>query len=94
MTKMIAMAVAWMNKEDWPRWLAIDPEFQPDYDHWLKRMQAAIKQVEAKGTIVEKVIIDPEEFFEWCRINRCRVDSKGRSVYAAQTLAKRHNAGH
>jgi hypothetical protein len=94
MAKMIAMAVAWMNKQDWPRWLAIDPEFQPDYDHWLKRTEAAVKEIEATGAFVEKVIIDPDEFVEWCRINGRKVNSRGRSAYAALTLAKRHSARH
>ncbi|MES2194516.1 MAG: hypothetical protein V4517_08870 [Pseudomonadota bacterium] len=94
MPKMIGVAVAWMRKEDWPRWLAIDPDFQPDYEHWLKRMETAVKGLEQQGSLCEKVIIDPEEFVEWCRVNRCKVDSKGRSTYAAQILAKRYDASH
>jgi hypothetical protein len=94
MPKMIGMAVAWMHKEDWPRWLAIDPDFQPDYSHWLKRMEATVKQFEDKGTLVEKVIIDPDEFVEWCRVNGCKVSSQARATYASLTLAKRHSASH
>jgi hypothetical protein len=95
MPKMVAMAVAWLRKEDWPRWLAIDPDFQPDYNHWLTRMEAAVKSLEGQGTLVEKVIVDPDEFVEWCKLNNGRkVDSKGRGAYAAQTLAKRHGASH
>ena len=94
MPKMVGMAVAWMRKEDWPRWLAIDPDFQPDYNHWLKRMEATVKQFEDKGTLLEKVIINPDEFVEWCDVNGYKVGSKARSTYAAQTLAERHSASH
>jgi len=34
------VAIAWLRKEDWPRWLELDPDFQPDYEHWLKRMDS------------------------------------------------------
>jgi hypothetical protein len=54
MPKMVAMAVAWLRKEDWPCWLAVDHEFQPDYAHWLKRVEAAIKRLEGQGTLVER----------------------------------------
>jgi hypothetical protein len=61
MPKVMGVAVAWMRKEDWPRWLAIDSQFQPDYEHWLKRMEAAVKQYQEKGILIEKVMVDPEE---------------------------------
>ncbi|MCK1693678.1 hypothetical protein [Bradyrhizobium sp. 144] len=94
MPKMIGVAVAWMRKEDWPRWLAIDPNFQPDYDHWLKRMNAAVQRLEAEGKLCEKVEIDPDEFLDWCRLNGCKVEPNSRATYAAQILAKRHDARH
>jgi hypothetical protein len=90
----IGMAVAWFHKEDWPRWLAIDPNFQPDYDHWLKRTETAIAELQKSGTLAEKIVIDPDEFLEWSRCNGGKIDSQARSFYAAQTLAKRHSAGH
>lgn len=91
---LIAMAVAWMRKEDWPRWLSIDSDFQPDYDHWLKRMEKAMAEIQERGTLVEKVIVDPDEFLEWSRANGGEVDTKARARYAAITLSKRHSAAH
>jgi hypothetical protein len=43
---LMALAVTWFRKEDWPRWLAIDPDFQPDYDHWLERSEAQLKALD------------------------------------------------
>lgn len=94
MPKMIGVAVAWMRKEDWPQWLAIDPDFQPDYDHWLSRMNAAVQRLEAEGKLCEKIEIGPDEFLAWCRVNGCKVESKSRSKYAAEILAKRYDARH
>ena len=83
---LIGMAVAWFRKEDWPRWLTIDPNFQPDYDHWLKRTETAIAELQKSGTLTEKVVIDPDEFLEWSRCNRGKVDSQSRATY---TLAEK-----
>jgi hypothetical protein len=63
--KVKRMAVAWMRKEDWPRWLEIDPQFQPDYDHWLRRMEAAYADLLAKGVNAVKVEVLPEKFLAW-----------------------------
>lgn len=94
MPKMLGIAVAWMRKEDWPRWLALDPDFQPDYEHWLKRMTDAVARLEAEGKLCETVEVLPDEFLAWCRASGCDVNSQNRSVYAAQILAKRHEARH
>ena len=50
------LATTWYRKKDWPRWLELDPEFQPDYDHWLKRMEGQIAALEKQGVLVEKVV--------------------------------------
>jgi hypothetical protein len=88
------VAIAWLRKEDWPRWLAIDPEFQPDYNHWLKRMEATVKQLEQRGGLAEKIDIGIDEFLEWSRANGGKVDTKARAAYAAMVLAMRHEARH
>jgi hypothetical protein len=59
------LALGWYREEDWPRWCAIDPDFQPDYNHWLRRAEAALIQAEQAGRPFHKVIIDPDEFIEW-----------------------------
>ncbi len=33
-------AVSWFRESAFPRWRQIDPAFQPDYQHWLARMEA------------------------------------------------------
>jgi hypothetical protein len=91
---IMGIAVAWLRKEDWPRWLAADPNFQPDYNHWLKRMEAACLQLEQRGSHFEKIDVGFDEFMEWCRINGSKVDPQARSAYAAMIMAQRHESGH
>jgi len=89
------VALAWMRKEDWPRWLAIDPDFQPDYEKWLRKVEAGIQRLEAEGRKVEKVLLDPDEFIAWSReFAGGRADSQARSQYAALRLMGRTRGGH
>jgi hypothetical protein len=90
----MGVAVAWLRKEDWSRWLAVDSQFQPDYNHWLKRIEAAVKQLEQRGGLAEKVDVGIDEFLEWSRANGGKVDSNARAAFAAMTLAMRHEGRH
>ena len=83
------LAVAWLREEDWPRWLSIDSDFQPDYQHWLRRIEAALKEQETRGHRVVKVTIDPDEFLKWSRINGGKVNSQARAGFAAYILARK-----
>lgn len=87
------MALAWMRKEDWPRWLEIDPEFQPDYAHWLARMNAASAQLTAQGVPVMKVIVDPDEFLAWSRENGQGIGSTDRASFAVFKMTEADRKG-
>ena len=85
--KMRAMAVASLREADWPRWRSIDPDFQPDYDHWLRRIESAIREFEAQGVRVVKVDVDVDEFLIWATVsNGGRVDSQTRAAFAVTTF--------
>ena len=85
------LAVTWFRKEDWPRWLAIDPEFQPDYDHWLKRSEQAMVDHADPRHVLEKVMVDPDEFLEWSRVNAGgEVGQHARAEYVAMALMEKH----
>ena len=81
--KLQLRAIAWLNEKDWPRWLSIDSDFQPDYQHWLRRMNAAFAHYQSLGNRVEKVIVNVDEFLEWSGANGGKVDSNARAAFAA-----------
>lgn len=81
--KLQGMAVAWFRQEDWPRWCAMDPGFQPDYEHWRERIEEAFARYQAEGVPVVKVTLDPDEFLEWSRGNNAGVGTKARATFAA-----------
>lgn len=82
------VAIAWLRKEDWPRWQAIDPNLPP-YDRWHSKISTAIELAERAGADTEKVTIDPDEFVSWCKANNCSVTRENRAAYATQQLAIR-----
>ena len=88
-SNMKGLAVAWFRKEDWPRWCSIDHDFQPDYDHWLRRSEKAFKHYESLGKRVVKVVIDPDEFLEWSHANGGKIDSNARAAYAGIKLMRK-----
>ncbi|OFZ85785.1 MAG: hypothetical protein A2V78_02470 [Betaproteobacteria bacterium RBG_16_64_18] len=81
--KMQGVGVAWFKREDWPRWLAMDANFQPDYQHWLRRMEAVFTRYQAAGVPVVKVTLDPDEFIAWSRATGAGVGTDARAGYAA-----------
>lgn len=80
---MQGVGVAWFRREDWPRWLAMDAQFQPDYAHWLRRMTAVFADLQAKGVPVVKVVLDPDEFLEWSNATGRGVGTDARAGFAA-----------
>ena len=86
--KKARIAVAWLLKEDWPRWQAIDSELPP-YDRWLEKINQGVARAEAAGATAEKVTVDPDVFSEWCTSQGKAIDRNTRSEYAARQLMKR-----
>jgi len=83
---MMKVAVAWLRKEDWPRWQEIDPELLP-YDRWLSKINQAIAAAERTGVVAEKVVVEPDAFVQWCDAHGKAISS--RAEYAAEELFRR-----
>ena len=88
------MAVTWFRKEDWPRWLAIDPDFDPSYENWLKKSERAMVDHSDPRYVLEKVMVDPDDFLEWSRVNGGKTDTHARAAFAGIVLAEKHKTTH
>ena len=90
-----ALAVTWFRREDWPRWLAIDPEFDPDFDNWLRKSERAMVEHRDPRYVLEKVMLDPHDFLEWSRVNAGgNVGQHARAAYAGIVLGEKHKTTH
>ena len=85
-TKMRGLGISWFRKEDWPRWLEIDSQFQPDYQHWLRRNEAAFAKYQAAGVPIIKVLVDPDEFLAWSKLTGKGVDTVARSAFVSMKV--------
>jgi hypothetical protein len=77
------IAVAWMRESEWPRWLILDSDFQPDYAHWLRRMESVFSELQAKDVNVVKADVGIDDFMAWSKAHcNGRVDTDARATYA------------
>jgi len=81
--KMQGLGVAWFREDDFPRWRSIDPNFQPDHQHWLQRMEEVFTRYQAASLPVIRVIIEPNQFLEWSRANDAGVGTEARAAFVA-----------
>jgi len=84
------VAVAWLRKEDWPRWRLIDPELPP-HAEWHSKTEGVMKMLTSRGQAFEKIAIDPGAFVAWrATTTNWRGGGDGRaarSAYATAILA-------
>lgn len=86
-----AMGMAWYRRQDYRRILAIMTDadlLPPTYDKWLGKAERYERQEIAKGMMIIRVIIDPDEFAAWCAASGLNIDAKARMNFAAEEAAK------
>lgn len=87
----VYVAIAWLRKEDWPRWQAIDPDL-PSYDRWLGKIEVAIREIEKRGQVAEKVIVNADDFVAWCQANKREIERNARAQFAAELLTRKRSS--
>ena len=61
--------IPWITPQDYDaikRALKTDVNLPDTYDEWLNLKTKQIAEIEARGLIADKVIIDPDEFARYC----------------------------
>lgn len=87
--------IAWYRRQDYQRLkqMFTDGEKLPDtYGQWLVSAQRIYDTLKLSGQTVEKVLIDPEEFPKWCKANKQKLDTLGRTTYAGESARARHKS--
>ena len=57
----IRVALAWLDREDWPRWQEIDPSL-PSYDEWVMKVEARHRDAHQRGVQFEVIRLDPPRY--------------------------------
>ena len=82
---------AWFRREDYPAIKALSPDDEnlPDtFDEWLEIADKQVKAQEALGGAVEKVIVVPAEFAEWCKASGLQPTGVTRAAFAVAKYSK------
>jgi hypothetical protein len=88
------MGIAWFNREDYPRILAImaDSHVLPTtYEAWFYRAERAERDAKRSGITVVRAIIDPAAFVAWCTREGLNVDANARMTFAAEFARLKFN---
>ena len=89
---MKSLSIPWIREEDWSRWCSIIG-LKAQYQSWLGQSEISVRQCEALGYNVVKVILNPDEFIEWSRyIVEGKTDSMARAAFAAAKSMRRDTA--
>ncbi len=85
--------IAWYRPEDYTRLRAMftDGDKLPEtYDKWLTAAQGLCDRLTGEGHVIEKAIIDPDTFPDWCRANGKGLDAQGRMAYGNECAARKY----
>jgi hypothetical protein len=78
---------AWFRREDYAAIKALSPgEYNlPDtFDEWNEIATKQVAEMESNGIVVEKVIIVPQEFAQWCKARNVKPDGPSRARFAIE----------
>ena len=94
--KAMVIAVTWYTEETWAqvKATASDPDcFEKSFPEWKSMAVATLREFLRSGVSAIECLIEPEEFFEWCRVNDKQNIAASRAEFVSEKLSERHNAG-
>lgn len=89
--KRIVTGVCWYTESQWARIkeTATDPErFEATYEEWSAMAEGELLHLSKAGIIPAKVLIDPDEFFAWCKEKSRPNDASARAEYVSRQLRR------
>jgi hypothetical protein len=60
----------WIQREDYDAFKRLslnDPDLPHTYDEWLKVATEQIAKSEAGGLVVDRIVVDPQQFAAFCK---------------------------
>lgn len=87
---IVKIAAAWLEREDWQEWQALDGQL-PAYEHWLGKMEKLLDQYNGAQKEIVKITLKPDEHLDWCKKNNIAVGRDSRSRDAAEQLMRRQS---
>lgn len=85
----------WIKREDYPAFAELmpsDPEFPHTFDEWDKMTSEVVAKLEAQGTSIKKIVVDPKEFAHYCKQSGLAASSHVLGAFAV-ALDTMHDTG-
>jgi hypothetical protein len=90
------VGMAWYRREDWNelRRIFTDADILHDtYEKWLYSALKIESTAKRFGHRVERVVIDPATFPDWCRERGLATNAEARTRYATEVAGRKHGEG-
>src|SRR5262245_21453557 len=81
------LGMVWYRRADYGplRTSFVDSDKLPrTYDEWLAKAETGRRVLRAKGNVVVRVVLDPDEFATWCDAKKLPRDEKARGEFAGE----------
>lgn len=83
MARIQVVGILWIRKTDYDRAVALSEDGMPaTYEDWREKIDDLMRSLPADIKVM-RIEADPDKVAQWCRANGRRVDTKGRSAFAA-----------
>jgi len=84
MTEEWKEAVGWYTPESWERLRAVADDVVMTFAEFEQKATRKVRELEAEGFTVEKVMVDVDHMVAWCRRKGYHVnDTRARAAYVA-----------
>ena len=90
--KNIAVAFAWYDEMQWHLLTRVVPdrsELDASFQDWERAAHEAVRMIEAKGQVVERIPVDVGALCSWCNERKLPVNSAARAQYVVTLLRQR-----
>jgi hypothetical protein len=93
--KPLRLGLAWFDREQWQRLTEVVPdrsELDETFEQWERNARKAMKELERRGQLVEKVLINVDELLAWCTLTGLAPNGKGRSEFVLEVLRRKYES--
>lgn len=91
MAEQTVVAFAWYRSGDYDRIRAFADDgggMDPTFGQWQEQAKRKLAEIRARGMIVRKIVVDPDEFAAWLRERNVKADNQSRAQFVAE-IARR-----
>lgn len=86
------LGFAWYKKDQWSSWLKIREDrarLEKSFAEWEELATQHLLDLISQKVDVQKIVVDIDEFTEWCKKHGNKINAESVSEYAAEKVRQR-----